>query len=350
MRDHLAAVINNVDVRVLTVGLSPSVLKQRAQQKDRPTVFERKTCLHPGAAGMRCLNYDRCLRKSGHDGVALGERPAPRLLTRPELRDDCMLSPETVLKLCIRSREVLTKTRADDRNRACSHSERGRMRSRVDACCKPADNNSSCVSESLRDRAGRSLPLLARSPRTHDGYRALVAGVELTPNEEHRRSVMDHPQVHGIGSVEDGDQLDSLVFPRVDVLLELIERRPPSLHGEELAGGQLFEVFEKPQRASLFLNSPRETVPRQAPPRHECEHRGGLADAHQSPSVEHMFGVYPGTGLDGTPDGSTTSPDTPRTPLHTSLHAPGLSLTPRTAMREEPRHTTLPGRSLILTP
>ena len=73
---------------------------------------------------------------------------------------------------------------------------------------------------------------------------------------------MNHPEIHRIGLIENGYDVDALALPRVDVLLELIEGERLIVYIEEPRGSVGIESTKNRESASLFFDHARETIPR----------------------------------------------------------------------------------------
>src|SRR4051812_34934612 len=118
MLDDLATALYDVDAGATAVRPRPLMLHKRRQEEDGTPVLEGQPRLHPRPARARRLHDDRRPREPGHHRVALRERPSPRLLPWPELRDHSVLPTETLLKLDIRLGERVPQTRPDHRHRS----------------------------------------------------------------------------------------------------------------------------------------------------------------------------------------------------------------------------------------
>ncbi|WP_394622276.1 hypothetical protein JNUCC0626_33895 [Lentzea sp. JNUCC 0626] len=60
-------------------------------------------------------------------------------------------------------------------------------------------------------------------PAADDGDAELVGGVEKTLAGQERRPLMDHQQLDRVLLVEHGDEVDALVLPGLDLLLDQVQ-------------------------------------------------------------------------------------------------------------------------------
>ena len=129
---------------------------------------------------------------------------------------------------------------ADHRDGPAAGGQRRLVGRRVDTRGEATDDNVVAVEQVPRD-LGSLLEAGGRGfTAAHHGRGPLVSHAQLTPYEERRRAIVDHPQVHWIASVENRYQADALLLVGNHALLELVQghfggfdleeaRLPPSL-------------------------------------------------------------------------------------------------------------------------
>jgi hypothetical protein len=186
--------------------------------------------LHARATLVRGLNDHRRERIPAHDRVAHGERRLGRRSARQELRNDQASRRYLFLEGGILRWVRAVDARADDSDGATASRERGRMCGGVYAGRETADHRNASSG-----KPGAQLPRLVnavrcRLPGADDGDRCCVALVRPAAQEEHRRALVDHPQVGRIFAIENRDHPDPRGRPAIDVcrgLLQVVCRGGP---------------------------------------------------------------------------------------------------------------------------
>ena len=165
-------------------------------------------------------------RDPGHHPVAHRE-----LLTRgagvgQELRDDRALACQTLLEISVLRWVAVVHAGADDRDRAAAVLECGVVRGGVDPGGETPDTTVKPLSTSCRAIARAFASAFSKLPAADHGHGSCVGRCHGSGDEQHRRAVMDGPQVLGISRVERGQRPDAgALFPAPEVRPCLLEER-----------------------------------------------------------------------------------------------------------------------------
>ena len=174
-----------------SIGLRQPVVHHRPREvtpADR--ALEREARLHPGPARVRRLHHDCRSREAGHDGVALWERPGPRLLAWLELRDHRVVARDLRLELSVRLREVVAQAPlwlSTSNSRSVAPASRpSRSRSALCSSSMAPASRFHGRSRSLRAMS-QSVALPARRPLETAGFEARCPSISSAPPIAERR-------------------------------------------------------------------------------------------------------------------------------------------------------------------